>query len=60
MRKKTLFIGGALVLLMAAALFESITHIGRGWWRGEPFYHHLPASWWSAELGRWRYPHPFC
>ena len=53
MRRLT-WIAGLALLLASAALLESITHIGRGWWRREAFYRYRPASYWAQELPRWR------
>jgi hypothetical protein len=42
------------VVVAGLALLESVSHIGRGWWRGEAFYHGRPSSYWAHELPRWQ------
>ena len=59
MTKRFWLASAATAAFAAAALLESITHVGRGWWRGEAFYQGRPASWWSVELEAWHY-RPFC
>jgi hypothetical protein len=55
MRRNAL-IAAALVLVAGLALFESVTQVGRGWWRGEAFYRSRPTSYWEEDLPRWRPP----
>jgi hypothetical protein len=51
---KQCWLAAAATIAFAAALFESTTHVGRGWWRGEAFYGDRPTSYWRGELGNWR------
>ena len=46
-------VAAALLALVCAIVFEAVTHVGRGWWGGEPFYRGWPASYWAAEIESW-------
>jgi hypothetical protein len=37
-------------MLASAALYESVTGVGRAWWRGEAFYQYRPTSYWRQKL----------
>src|SRR5438309_2067627 len=44
-----LTLGGAVV----AGLYESATHVGRGWLNGEAFFEGRPTSYWRGRLDEW-------
>lgn len=43
----------AVVSLTFTGLYESVTHVGCGWLRGEAFFEGRPTSWWRRELECW-------
>jgi HEAT repeats len=51
-RRKRLFMGFALVAccIPATVLAAPASYIVRGWWRGEPSYRGMPASFWHARV----------
>lgn len=50
-RHKWILIGLALFIgLTLAGLYESATHVGRGWLRGEAFFDGRPTSWWREAV----------
>ena len=53
--KKRLTLGLSLVAAccLAAAFSTPAFYIVRGWWRGEPFFHGLPSSYWQNAIRRW-------
>ncbi len=51
-RRRTL-VAAALLAIVCAIVFEALTHVGRGWLEGEPFYRGRPASYWAAEIECW-------
>jgi|ERR1017187_5936647 hypothetical protein len=55
-RRKWILIGLGLVIGLAwAGLYESATHVGRGWLRGEAFYEGRPTSYWAREIEHWKW-----
>ena len=52
-RRRYLALSALALLVATAALVESVTRAGRGWWRGEAFYRGRPTSYWAQELPRW-------
>jgi hypothetical protein len=54
-RRVWLWLLGFVVLigLIVACLYESTTHIGRGWLRGEAFYDGWPTSYWAQRCDEW-------
>jgi hypothetical protein len=53
-----ILIAAVLIVVAAAVVFEAVTHIGRGWLFGEPFYEGRPASFWAVEIERWETQDP--
>jgi len=53
--KKRLTLGLSLVAacVLAAVFSTPAFYIVRGWWRGEPFFHGLPSSYWQNAIRRW-------
>ena len=47
-RRRTWLLLLAVVGLTLAGLYESVTHVGRGWLRGEAFYQGRPTSYWRV------------
>ena len=54
MRRRRLWSAALALVVATAALVESVTYAGRGWWRGEAFYRGRPTSYWAQELPRWK------
>jgi hypothetical protein len=52
-RRRIWFALLAVVALTVAGLYESITHVGRGWLCGEAFYQGRPTSYWAEEIDQW-------
>ena len=50
---RRILIASLLVSAMLAALFETATHVGRGWLRGEAFYDGRPTSFWRGHIDEW-------
>ena len=63
--RKWLRRGGVVVLLIGLTLgilFETSSHVVRGWLRGEAFYDGRPTSYWRIKLTPWKvvYGHKDC
>jgi hypothetical protein len=54
-RRRIWFALLVVVILTVAGLYESITHVGRGWLRGEAFYQGRPTSYWAEEIQQWEF-----
>jgi hypothetical protein len=54
-RRRTWLLLLAVVGLTLAFLYESMTHVGRGWLCGEAFYHGRPTSYWADEIQQWEF-----
>ena len=50
MRRRSYVAGAIAITLASAALYESVTGAGSGWWRGEAFYQYRPTSYWRQKL----------
>ena len=46
-------IAAAILAVLAGVLYETSTHVGRGWLRGEAFYDGRPTSFWRARIDGW-------
>jgi hypothetical protein len=51
--RRRILVAVALLAIVCAIVFEALTHVGRGWLAGEPFYRGRPASYWAAEIESW-------
>src|SRR5260221_8805499 len=52
-RRRTWLLLLAVVGLTLAGLYESVTHVGRGWLRGEAFFQARPTSYWRIGIDEW-------
>ena len=52
-RRRTWLLLLAVIGLTFAGLYEYVSHVGRGWLRGEAFFEKRPTSFWRQELERW-------
>jgi hypothetical protein len=52
-RRRLWFLFLGVAGLTFGVLYESATHVGRGWLRGEAFFDGRPTSYWAAELAQW-------
>jgi len=52
-RRRTWLLLLAVVGLTFASLYESVTHVGRGWLRGEAFFDGRPTSYWVTRCDEW-------
>jgi hypothetical protein len=49
-RRKLLFVGAAIATLAVVVSLPRVYWPLVGWWRGEPFYLGMPASYWAGEV----------